>query len=106
MGVHSNPQYLRLKSELEDTIRALAHLIAEEDTDGEQLTSGSMIVSGWILGIMVTGTDENEEFDDVLYESNEGLNNYTAVGLATVQKKYYIDGAIGMFNDDEDEEES
>lgn len=104
MGIHEEPKYKDLKSRLDDLVREFGAYVNEYAQDGEP--KESLFVSGFILGIMVTGMSEDgDDYDDVLYESNAGLNNFTAVGLANVQLKYYRDVAMGKFADEDDQEE-
>ena len=60
------------------------------------------IVSGWVLGVCHSVVNERGEFDNHLVESNPGINNYMARGLADATAKAFASQSSMPYDPDEE----
>lgn len=104
-NINTDAKYKELKERLDTDAREFAKYVQTyaEENDDTGAPEQSLFVTGWIIGIAVTGTDAEDDFDDVLYDNSAGMNNFMALGLAEVQREYYKDNARGMLGDDDGE---
>lgn len=98
-SIKNDPKYKELKGRLDALIREHTAYVNQWAQENEEPTTPgeSLFVTGWILGIAVTGATEDGEFDDLLPESNEGINTYMARGMAIALEEVFMPGG-----DDED----
>ena len=57
-------------------------------------------VTGWVIGIAITGFDENGEVDGSFIESSHGINNFFASGLAATTSEKFASQALGCTCED------
>lgn len=100
-NISDDPEYRRIKNELDSSIRELAAYANQWAEDqGEEGQSGPLVVSGWILTIGVTMVNDDGEFDDALPESNFGINSYMALGLSKAGYEHWTNAVMG-YNDED-----
>lgn len=104
--IHDDPKYKESKGKVDEAIRAHADFVNEYANahDESSASDDHLVTTGWILSIAVMGMNDEGEFDDTLYEANDGINNFMALGISTVQTKALRDTAMGLYEDDEDED--
>lgn len=101
--IKDDAKYRELKDRLESNVREISNYVntwAHENND-DGTPAESLFVTGWVLGIAVTGASENGEFDDLLVEGSNGLNSYMAWGMCNALTEGFADHALGRVPDDE-----
>ena len=62
------------------------------------------IVVGWVMGIAVSRVTDEGEFDNNLIESNPGINNFMARGLADATAEVFANQSTAVYSPDDDDE--
>jgi hypothetical protein len=102
-NIHDDPEYKKIKSELDEKVRELASYVQQWGThNGVGGKTGNLIVTGWLLPIAVTLINEDGEFDDLLQECNAGINTYMAVGISDATHDYWLDASQGLLDSEDD----
>ena len=62
------------------------------------------IVVGWVMGIAISRVTDEGEFDNHLVESNPGINNFMARGLADATAEAFAYQSTAAYSSDDDDE--
>lgn len=82
------PEYKAITTRIDELITELAAHVNEHAATSDE--PDALAVTGWLLGISVSAFDaDGKRYDDMMFESSDGLNEIMAEGMSRRQARYY-----------------
>lgn len=92
----------RAKSALDEAVRQYIETLTP-DLNEDEPDMPHRVIIGWTIGIALTSIDaEGNDYDHHIVESQPGLNNFMATGLADITAEWFKAQALGVVDDDDD----
>lgn len=99
--IHKDPRYKAARNKIDDAVSEWLKLAMEIGVEQDPEARTGMM-TGWYLAASISAADEDGEYDDLITECMPGQNAYMSLGIVTTAQQYAKDGALGMFDGEED----